>query len=560
MSNRGVSLGAVVRALGQERLARAVASSDQAVLVDAAVLVEPDDVAPVRDRSAESAELWLMVGVDAGVLGAWLAGPDAGRVAPRAVMTKVTDAAIGEAAERAGIALIVVRPDARWDRVFAIVRRTLDRSASGRDPLVEFGSGTDLFELAQDVATHTRGMVTVEDEDSRVLAYSASGEAADELRRRSILGREGPREYLRKLQEWGVFDRLRRSDDVIEVPAHDELSIRRRLVVPIRRQTESTPIESETRSPVLGTIWVQEGSRPLASDAVSVLSGAAAVAARLISRMRDAPDNEALQIQQLLGVRGGGADVPSLAAGLSIPATGPAVVIGVAGVGTHELEPLRELTATLRLRAGAFHRASVVTAFGGRIYVLLPQIHSLTSVLSWSRDVMARVDTASARGVRAVVSSTVDTLADVSRARAEVDRVLDGTDGTDGTRRVTTLADSRTEVLLGEILTTIAQNEQLWDPRIAALDAYDRRNSSTMRESAVAYLAHSGDVRRAAQQLGIHPNTVRYRIKRVEEITDTNLSDPACRLLLEIQLAMTARASRTAGAESAARVVRSRSE
>ncbi|WP_409334028.1 hypothetical protein, partial [Staphylococcus aureus] len=74
-------------------------------------------------------------------------------------------------------------------------------------------------------------------------------------------------------------------------------------------------------------------------------------------------------------------------------------------------------------------------------------------------------------------------------------------DGTSGDVRVTTLADSRTPVLLGEIMDTIAADEQLHDPRVDALDVYDRRNGSNMRESISVYLAHSGDVRRASEQL-----------------------------------------------------------
>ena len=59
-----------------------------------------------------------------------------------------------------------------------------------------------------------------------------------------------------------------------------------------------------------------------------MLLGASAVAARLITRTINAPSNEAMQVQRLLGTRGEGVDVPSLAAALSIPTSGPAVVIG----------------------------------------------------------------------------------------------------------------------------------------------------------------------------------------------------------------------------------------
>ena len=100
--------------------------------------------------------------------------------------------------------------------------------------------GTDLYGLAQTLAGLTRGMVSIEDDSARVLAYSASDETADELRRLSILGRAGPSDYLQHLQDWGVYDRLRRSDEVIEVPADDELGIRPRLVISIRADAERT--------------------------------------------------------------------------------------------------------------------------------------------------------------------------------------------------------------------------------------------------------------------------------------------------------------------------------
>nr|WP_218681294.1 PucR family transcriptional regulator [Rhodococcus qingshengii] len=541
MSIRGVRLDAVLRALGGAFVELVLAPSGDDVFVDSVVFAEVGDLTRPRTAAVESSELWLAVGIGAAELAAWLNRLDQKGSAPRAVMSKeASDTSVRAAAQRAGIALIAVHPDARWDRLFTTIRGVLDHSVSRQDSDdIVFGSDTDLFELAQNVAAITRGMVSIEDEHSHVLAYSASGDAADELRRQSILGREGPREYLRKLQEWGVFESLRRSDDVVEVPAHDDLAIRRRLVVPIRRISDNVKGESGFSSDLLGTIWVQEGPVPIAGDADSVLRGAAAVAARLISRIRDAPSNEAIQIQRLLGVRGGGVDVPSLAASLTIPMSGPAMVVGVASIGNGGLPSSGELVSSLRLHASAFQRESLVSAVGTRIYVLFPRTQSVKSTVSWTREVVARLDKVSPSGLRAAVSSPVSTLAEVAQARAEVDRVLDGTSGD---VRVTTLADSRTPVLLGEIMDTIAADEQLHDPRVDALDVYDRRNGSNMRESISVYLAHSGDVRRASKQLRIHPNTLRYRIKRVEEITDTDLSEPSARLLMEIQLAASARA------------------
>jgi DNA-binding PucR family transcriptional regulator len=126
----------------------------------------------------------------------------------------------------------------------------------------------------------------------------------------------------------------------------------------------------------------------------------------------------------------------------------------------------------------------------------------------------------------------------VADARAEVDRVLDRTFAASPGRRVTTLAEARTAVLLGETLDLVGARTELHDPRLRALLDYDRKHSASLRDSVETYLREHGDVRDAAAALRVHPNTLRYRLRRVEDILGMNLDDPADRLLLQIQLAL----------------------
>uniref|UniRef100_UPI0024564CCD helix-turn-helix domain-containing protein n=1 Tax=Nocardia wallacei TaxID=480035 RepID=UPI0024564CCD len=123
-------------------------------------------------------------------------------------------------------------------------------------------------------------------------------------------------------------------------------------------------------------------------------------------------------------------------------------------------------------------------------------------------------------------------------ARAEVDRVLDRTVNLPAAEPVTTLAHSRTTVLLAEILTLIGDNPQLRDPRLDTLIDYDTKYSADLRASLDAYLTHRGDVRTAATELRIHPNTLRYRVRRATQLMGLDLDSAPDRLLLEIQLAV----------------------
>ncbi|MEV0247724.1 helix-turn-helix domain-containing protein [Nocardia sp. NPDC050712] len=387
---------------------------------------------------------------------------------------------------------------------------------------------TDLFGLAQLVAQNAGGMVSIEDPQSHVLAYSASGEAADPLRIRSILGREGPHEYLRVLREWGVFDRLHRTDEVIDVPAHPELDIKRRLAISIRQPS----VDAAVAPRLLGTIWLQQGDRAFEPGAPEVLRGAAAIAARIISRILDAPSTEALMVQRLFGVRGEGVDIPSVAGALNIPAQGPVAVLGFASTAGADAAGL------IRLHASAFRRDAVTMAHDARIYVLLPGFRSEGSVTAWVRQLVERFEGEQSIPLRAAIAIPVGELAAVAGARREVDRVLDSTAQTYPKGRVTTLAESRTAVLLGEILGLLRAEPDLRDPRLDALYDYDSAHSANLGASVEVYLRAHGDVRAAAQTLRVHPNTLRYRIRRAEHVTGMSLADPADRLLLELQLAL----------------------
>ncbi|MEV6218463.1 helix-turn-helix domain-containing protein [Nocardia sp. NPDC051833] len=533
MPDDATTLGELIAALDHTVATLVDAPAGESVPLRSVALAEPADLPDQLETEGALPTVYLLVGVDAEATVRWLRGVgarDPGQ-RPRVLMTKSANdsPAVRAAASAAGLALVHVHRQARWDQVFALVRRMLARSPGQRAAADEhdlLAPDTDLFGLAQVVAKETGGMVSIEDPQSHVLAYSASDASADQLRIRSILGREGPGDYLRILRDWGVFDRVWRSDEVVDVPEHPELDIRRRLVVGIRRGTPER---------VLGTIWLQQGDRPLRPDAAQVLRGASAVAARIIARGLDAPSTEALLVRRLFGAHGDGVDVPSVAAALHLPTAGPAAVIGFAPVG-----PVADLTASsglIRLHASAFRDDSVTEAIGDRVYVLLPSYHSERGVGSWLRKLVAQLEQARGLVVRAAVAAPVAGLTAVAGARAEVDRVLDSPAAAASGSRVATLAEARTAVLLAEIVELVRDRPHLHDPRLAVLDAYDREHAAELRGSVLAYLRAHGEVSAAAAALRVHPNTLRYRLRRAEAVLGIDLADPADRLLLEIQLA-----------------------
>ncbi|HYI59505.1 MAG TPA: helix-turn-helix domain-containing protein [Microlunatus sp.] len=531
----GVSLEALVQSLGAAVATVAAAPAGLGVHVGSVALLEQPDLEDRADTAGPApGELCVVIGATAEEVSNWLRRQRPAVSRLRVVATKISSADLEQVATRSGIALLRIHPQARVDLVLGTVRSLLEGAAQSTaahredEPL---GGEGDLYGLAQTVASLTGGLVSIEDERAQLLAYSATDGAADELRMLSILGREGPADYLRRLREWGVYDRLRRERGAIEVPAAAELGWRRRLVVGIR------PIGPADRGAEasLGTIWLQEGAHALDQDAAAVLEGAAAVAARLIERVRSAPTREAQQIQRLLGLRGGGVDIPSLAAALSLPSDGPAAVVGIGPRETARswsgAVAIAETAAAVRLHASAYARESLVTATEDRIYVLIPRART-RGLSSWLTGVLDRLTVRTGFDLRAAVAAPVTDLAGLGAARAEVDRVLDRP----GSERITTLARSRTSVLLGEIADLLADHDQLQDPRWQALVDDDAARGGSLAVSVEKYLDRFGDVRAAASDLHIHQNTLRYRIRRAEQVLGIRLDNPQDRLLVQLQI------------------------
>lgn len=516
------------------------------VPVTGLAILDPDD-----DPDQHPGQLVLVIGArgrDAVRIIRTVAHRGAAAVAVKTDRTgRGTGAELRAAAADAGIALVTVRPDVRWERLELLVRDLID--ADG--PVDEDGSG-DLYSLAQTIALLTHGIVSIEDTASRVLAYSRSGERTaeiDELRRLSILGRQGPADYLRTLREWGVFDRLRAGEEVVRVDERPELGIRRRLAVGIHAGQRP-----------LGTIWVQEGAEPFAERAADVLLGAARVAAGHLVRQRGRHGSGARWGRDLVvGLLDGRVSPDVVAGTFGLDEHAPALVVaftvrerGEPDPATRELS-VTELSDVVSVHAAAYRRAALTASDGVRVYAVLPDVprdRAEPALVAMCGEVAERIGSRTGARVRAGIGATAGTLAGIAASRAEADRVLDAMGDGPGDPAVAAFGDLRAEVLLHRTLGLLDANPDLRDPAVDRLVRYDREHGTDLVRSVVAWLDAMGDVRAAALRLTVHPNTLRYRVRRAIAVGGLDLDDPRARLMHHLQLLAAVRSTNVVPATS----------
>jgi len=87
---------------------------------------------------------------------------------------------------------------------------------------------------------------------------------------------------------------------------------------------------------------------------------------------------------------------------------------------------------------------------------------------------------------------------------------------------------------LGTLLLSEASPERL-EPKVAQIVAVLRENPA-LHEALVAYFDHDLDVRAAAAELHLHPNSLRYRLTRIEQLLGSSLKRPATIAELHIAL------------------------
>lgn len=515
-----VSLRDLVAALGGPLVAEVTDAGNLDVRVSTTALVDADDLTMGLSVGARDADLYVLVGVPHGVVADWLTSgarrrADRSPNGPAALFVKdvSVDEDVVQTAIRRGITVVRIDRSARWERVYRLIGRLLEAPSAADGGAGADATDRDLFSLARTTAAATGGLVSIEDERSHVLAYSASGaDEADELRRLSILGREGPAAYLAQLRAWGVFDRLRAGPTVVRVEARPDLGIAARWAIGIHRPG------------FLGSIWVQEGRGPIDPDTADVLVGAAAVAGRLIDRRLRSPGVYDDQVRALLGLTVDDPDVAELTTALDLPAAGTCAVAAFTPAPTID---------TLALRAGALHPRATTTGYGGRAYVLVPAALAPRLLETWANGVLDHQRGEAAARSRAAIATAVAGYEQAAPARRELDRVLDV--GGPDVARVSTFAAARTAVLVTEIVDLLAERPELRDPRMADVFAGDAAGLRLL-EALRAYLAHPGDIRSAAAELHIHPNTLRYRLRRIEELTGHSTTDPRDRLLMDLQV------------------------
>ncbi|MFI2367619.1 PucR family transcriptional regulator [Streptomyces sp. NPDC018833] len=446
-------------------------------------------------------------------------------------------AALRSAAEEAGPAVLFRTAWCTWAQLVSMLRAGLASAGVPPDPGVAAVALGDLNGLADAVAAVVCGAVTIEDTESRVLAYSSTEEDVDDLRRLTILGRRVPPWRVAAMHEAGFFQALWGAGDVLHRPAKGEIP--ERLVVAVRAGGE-----------LLGSIWVAAAGRPLAPNASDVLRAATRAAAPHLIHHRTRGAHARLVEDAARALLEGRGTAEVLAERAALPVQGNCAVLTVhTGPGQGNGDPAR-LHGLLALHCAAYGHQAVVVVLNGRALVLLgalePDRQRADGQVARLGDSLVRqLSPTLGAGVKIGLGDVAEGLAGLAESRRSAELALGALLKVGETRAVAGTGEVAETVGMMQVmdaLTGLVLPPQTPVARLAAFDA--DHSGSSMVETLRAYLDHFGDVPAASRALGVHPNSLRYRIRRLTQVSGMDLNSPDARLLAQVQLRLLERGGR----------------
>lgn len=458
---------------------------------------------PVPELPAELAEAVLTAASDAGAA---------------AVVVKAPRDLIGlrRRADRLGVTVLVASPELAWDDVVVLAHALApaDRLARavGRPAVL------DLYELAEAAAALLDGPVSITDSELRPLAFANLGHPVDQLRTAAILARRTPSDARQWLEDSGSWARLR----------HGRVPLR--IDIPGAAPRAIAPVVA--RDAVVGYICLAAGATPHWEADLDLLADVASVAATYFATPSRGADEDLLAADLLRGVLRGTGSLDSLAK--QLPHDGPWCLTAIGshpGDGASESVSSHDDDRQLAAYARLLRRGSSAASLDGRVYLLTPHWGEGDAATLAER-MRTRAESLLHRELAACVSDPLLPGTELAPVRRSLDRAVDRL-AAQPKRRTALLSEVRPDTVLAELGEIVKGTPGLLDGVLDVLRTGTARDTDYLR-TLRAYFDAGCDVSEAAKRLQIHRNTLRYRLHRIEELCEVDLSDPAQRFLVEL--------------------------
>lgn len=394
------------------------------------------------------------------------------------------------------------------------------------DPEAAAGQREDLFSIIDAAGELLNVPIVLEDTEFRVLAWSKGQQAADEERVSGILERQAQPWLVEVLRSRGDIARLISSPEPgFLQPASDQAKPR----MACRVQHDG---------PHLGYLWASTQTPFDPQQTAHFRAAAQAIAVRMSRTGRQGTTEQDDLEAVLLGTAA--AEQAAVRLGLTVA---KATVLAAASCRPAHDATFGEIPSdVLRLYLTTAHPRSLVASHDRTTYAVLlwPASTDDAEAQDRSMKIARGLWDRSALRERIVlaVSTTVGDRDRIPAARSQLDRVTGLQQQYPAAPRVASFVDVQLLYVLSWLRGALRQDGETLGGAVPLLERHDLKHHTQLLATLRCYLDHFGDTNAAAAQLHLHPNTFRYRLQRIRDVSGFDPRDAEARFLTELHLRM----------------------
>jgi DNA-binding PucR family transcriptional regulator len=373
--------------------------------------------------------------------------------------------------------------------------------------------------------------VTLEDANHQLLAYSSHDDGTDAARISTIIGRRVPEKLVNRFWKEGVIPTLNQSDDPIEISSIVDLGLRNRVAISIRKNQE-----------VLGYIWVIEVDTKLSKAEKQLLKVAATKAKNLLLQLNLQKKRREKNHQEVLW---------QIITGDTNSHEGTTLLLDK--IGIIDSKPLAFMLIRFQEMTDVLYRnVMYIVKTTSKVSMLIDTVddNQLICLISPIAETTKN---------QLELTQFMETIQCQMSERFNIHNLFIGCGYfyTDYSKLTQSYQEAQKVVQIKSNGLTELQkaffyhelgvfrhldvlhnhNESLvMNPALTLLQVYDQQHATSLYKTLDVFLNRDGNMNEAAKELHIHVNTLSYRLKRIQEIANTDLKDPIQRIGLYLDM------------------------
>ena len=394
----------------------------------------------------------------------------------------------------------------------------------------------DMYDSLESFVDHVSELlgcpITLEDPHHRVLVYSSHDEETDMVRISTIISRRVPERVINRLWKDGVIPQLLQSKKPIRIRGKKEIGLGNRVAVSIWRGEE-----------VIGYIWAIEMGTPLTEEKMGFLESAASVARHLLSRFTSnktptLQDNQEFFWRMLTGyVKETDVDEKLKEMGMSPLACFTVMIFPFSKMITKEIE--KHILYLMKVSQDV--KVIFSTIEDNELVILASPLEDNGKSIACYKKFISSFqqnleERFSIKEVMGTFGGIYKQYKDVPKSFREARTVLEVREKFPQEAGAFFHYQELGIYQFLDILLEKRRQDGSENLAIRNLQEYDSTHHTELLATLEAYLDESENIQKTAARLHIHPNTLAYRLKRMVEIMEVDLSVPSQKFMIYLDL------------------------